>query len=133
MMEPSFRALQANTIIRVRAMESWSDAWRKIKSRAEEPFMVTMARGKSGDLGPLIGIWKDAYTALSRARTLEIVGYSMPPDDIEIRTLLRAGAQRGSGPSRIIVRNPAPDVHDRLRRYLHRDVKSNYLPVNALG
>ncbi len=123
----------ARTIVRVRAMESWSDAWRKIKSRAEELFMVTMARGKSGDLGPLIGIWKDAYAALSRARVLEIVGYSMPSDDIEIRTLLRAGAQRGKGPSRIVVRNPAPDVHDRLRRYLHRDVKSNYLPVNALG
>ncbi len=88
----------ANTIVRVRAMESWSDAWRKIKSRADELFMVTMARGKSGDLGPLIGIWKDAYAALSRARVLEIVGYSMPPDDIEIRTLLRAGAQRGGGP-----------------------------------
>lgn len=113
-------------------MENWSDAWRKIK-RADELFMVTMARGKSGDVGPLIGIWKDAYAALSRARLLEIVGYSMPPDDIEIRTLLRAGAQRGGGPSRIVVRNPAPDVHDRLRRYLHRDVRSNYLPVNTLG
>ena len=53
-----------------------------------------MARGKSGDLGPLTGIWKNAYSALSRARTLEIVGYSMPPDDIVIRTLLRAGALR---------------------------------------
>jgi hypothetical protein len=41
---------------------------------------------------------------------LEIVGYSMPPDDIEVRRLLRAGAQRGGGPSRILVRNPAPDV-----------------------
>jgi hypothetical protein len=50
----------ARTTIRVRAMESWSDGWRKIKSRAEEPFMVTMARGKSGDLGPLLAIWKDA-------------------------------------------------------------------------
>jgi hypothetical protein len=123
----------ADSIVRVRALETWSDAWRKIKSRTEEPFMVTMARGKSGDLGPLIGIWKDAYSALSRARTLEIVGYSMPPDDIEIRTLPRAGTQRGTSPSRIIVRNPAPDVHDRLRRYLHRDVKSNYFAVNAIG
>lgn len=121
----------AKTIVRVRAMENWSDAWRKIKSRTEEPFMVTMARGKSGDLGPLLGIWKDAYAALSRARTLEVVGYSMPPDDIEIRTLLRGGVQRGAGPFRVSVRNPAPEVHDRLRRYLHREVRSNYMAVNS--
>jgi hypothetical protein len=123
---------QARSILRVRALENWSDGWRRIKSRSEEPFMVTMARGKSGDLGPVLGIWKDAYSAISRARTLEIVGYSMPPDDIEIRTLLRAGAHRGAGPARITVRNPAPEVHERLRRYLDRGIQSNYLAVNTI-
>lgn len=120
------------TIIRVRALENWSDGWRRIKSRSEEPFMVTMARGKSGDLGPLLNVWRDAYAAISRAKTLEIVGYSMPPDDIEIRTLLRAAAQRGSTP-KVVVRNPAPEVHERLRRYLHRDVRSNYQAVNSIS
>ena len=57
--------------------------------------MITMARGKAGDLGPLRDVWRDAYGAVSRAQRLEIVGYSMPPDDIEIRTLLRAGVLRG--------------------------------------
>jgi hypothetical protein len=37
--------------------------------------------------------------------------YSMPPHDIEIMSLLRAGTQRGNGPARIVVRNSAPDVH----------------------
>lgn len=119
------------TIIRVRALENWSDGWRRIKSRSEEPFMVTMARGKSGDLGPLLNVWRDAYAAISRAKTLQIVGYSMPPDDIEIRTLLRAAAQRGTTPG-VVVRNPAPEVHERLRRYLHRDVRSNYQAVNSI-
>jgi hypothetical protein len=56
----------------------------------------------------------------------------MPPDDIEIRTLLRAGIQRGSGPKKIVVKNPAPDVHDRLRQYLERNIESDYRPVDAL-
>jgi hypothetical protein len=121
-----------DALIRVRALESWSDAWRMVKSRSEEPFLVTMARGKSGDLGPLLGIWKDAYAALSRAETLEIVGYSMPPDDIEIRTLLRAGVRRADGPNTITVRNPSPEVHERLRRYLARDLVSEYMAVDSL-
>jgi hypothetical protein len=47
----------------------------------------------------MIGIWKDAYTALSRARVLEIVGYSMPPDDID-------GAQRNS--PEVLIEIPHP-------------------------
>jgi hypothetical protein len=37
---------------------------------------------------------------------LEVVGYSMPPDDIEIRTLLRAGVQRVSGLDEVMVPSP---------------------------
>jgi hypothetical protein len=91
--------------------------------------MVTMARGKTGDLGPLRGVWRDAYGAISRAMRLEIVGYSMPPDDIEIRTLLRAGVQRGDDLDEVVVRNPAPEVHVRVRQYLDRSVQSDYRGV----
>lgn len=108
------------SLLRIRVFEHWNDAWRRIKSRSSDAYMVTMARGKAGDLGPLRSVWRDAYAALSRAEFLEIVGYSMPPDDIEIRALLRAGVQRGRGPTSITVRNPAPEVHDRIRRYLDR-------------
>lgn len=96
------------------------------------PYIVTMARGMTGDLGPLREIWRDAYEALSRAQRLEIVGYSLPDDDIEIRTMLRAAVRRGEGPEEIVVRNPAPDVHVRFRRFLRREVQSNYLPVDAV-
>jgi len=88
--------------------------------------MVTMARAKAGDLGPLQEIWRDAYGALSRASRLEIVGYSLPEDDIEIRTLLRAAILRGDGPRRLVTRNPAPDVHERVWRFLSRDAEPNY-------
>jgi hypothetical protein len=70
--------------------------------------------------------------SLSRAKQLEIVGYSMPDDDVEIRTLLRAAVRRGGGPEAILVRNPSPDVHVRVRRFLQRNIESNYTPVDAL-
>jgi hypothetical protein len=117
---------------RIRVLNNWSEAWRFLSSRTSEPHMVTMARGKAGDLGPLEAVWRDAYAAISRAKTLEIVGYSMPDDDIEIRTLLRAGVRRGSERPTILVRNPAPDVHDRARRFLEHRISSDYQPVNSL-
>ena len=91
--------------------------------------MVTMATGKYDDLGPLREVWRDAYRALSRARSVEIVGYSMPADDVEIRTILRTGIQRGAKPPSIVVRNPAPDVHYRVRAYLQRAARSDYMPI----
>lgn len=124
---------RAGTAFRIRALENWNQAWNRISSRTREPYLVTMARGKSGDLGPLGPVWKDAYEALSRAKTLEIVGYSMPDDDTEIRTLLRAGIKRGDGPDEVVVRNPSPDVHDRVRRYLERTITPNYLPVEKVA
>jgi hypothetical protein len=119
-------------VLRQRALERWSSASRVVSGGASEPHMVTMARGKTGDLGPLRDIWRDAYGAISRARRLEVVGYSMPPDDIEIRTLLRAGVQRGDDLDQVMVRNPAPDVHVRVRQFLDRDVASDYRGISAV-
>jgi hypothetical protein len=122
-----------DTIVRVRCLEDWGTAWRLLRSRIVDPHMVTMVRGKSGDLGPLQQVWRDAYGAVSRARQLEIVGYSMPEDDTEIRTLLRAGIRRGRRkPPVVTIHNPSPDVHDRVRRFLDRTAKTNYLPVDAV-
>ena len=117
----------ADEIVRVR----WDlgDTWQRVKARSREPWMVTMVTGKQDDLGPLRDVWRDAYRALSYAETLEIVGYSMPADDVEIRTILRAGVQRGNVPPLITVRNPAPDVHHRVRNFLDRAAHSDYLPV----
>lgn len=122
----------ADLVVRIRALDTWQRPWQRIASRASDLHMVTMARGKAGDLGALREIWRDAYQAINRARRLEIVGYSMPEDDLEIRALLRAGIQRGQGPLDIVVRNPAPDVHQRLRQYLDHDLTPNYLAVPAL-
>lgn len=113
----------------IRVESAGGDLWQKIKARSREPWMVTMVTGKQDDLGPLQGIWRDAYRALSRAKSLEIVGYSMPPDDVEVRTILRAGVRRTGTPPTILVRNPAPDVHYRVRAYLDRGAQSDFQPV----
>lgn len=123
------RSQRRDVPLRVRVLEQWSRALRLLDGRASELHMVTMARGKAGDLGPLKPVWRDAYGAISRAQRLEIVGYSMPPDDIEIRTLLRAGIQRGDDLDEVVVKNPAPEVHERVRRYLDRTVVSDYMAV----
>jgi hypothetical protein len=122
-------ALKAtDEILRTRALEHWNDCWRKIKSRTREPFIVTMSQGKASDLERIQSVWDTAYYALSAAKEVRIIGYSMPHDDVEVRALLRAGVSRGSSRPRVYVQNPAPDVHDRIRNYLSRSITSNYVP-----
>ena len=65
--------------------------------------------------------------------TLEIIGYSMPEDDIEIRTLLRAGVLRGPKNPEIVVRNPAPDVHVRVREMIDSGAESDYTSVSEIA
>lgn len=116
-------------VVRVRAVEHWGRCWQRISARTHEPFIVTMYRGKGPELAALSTIWSDAYNALSRAKALEIVGYSLPNDDLEIRTLLRAGLTRGNQKVGVVVRNPAPDVHARIRHHVQSDARSEYAPV----
>ncbi len=71
-------------------------------------------------------MWNNAYTALSAASELTIIGYSLPQDDVEIRTLLRAGVSRGTTEPKVIVQNPEPSVHIRVRTYVSRTAESDY-------
>jgi hypothetical protein len=120
---------------RRRSRAYWNLYWRRIRVQSREPYMVTMATGKSDDLGPLRETWRDAYRALSRASSLELVGYSMPSDDVEIRTILRTGMQRSVGrhTPEIRIKNPSPDVHNRVRSYLDRFAESDYLPITGVN
>lgn len=118
-------------VLRIRALENWTKAWSRVKSRAQEPMMITMAMGKAADLGDLLPKWRDAYGAISRAKELHVVGYSLPMDDIEIRTLLIAGLERGAESATVTVRNPSPEVHDRFRAMVARTFHSEYVPLTA--
>lgn len=121
----------ASLVLRTR-IANVGATWRTIKGATAEPFMLTMTPGKADSLAPVLELWEHAYRAVSAAETLEIIGYSMPEDDIEIRTILRAGVLRGPSDPRIIIRNPAPDVHARVRELILRNVESDYMPVVAL-
>jgi hypothetical protein len=122
----------ATPIVRTRVASAGTQ-WRTIKGATIDPLMLTMAPGKADALGPLLSLWSNAYRSMSAARTLKVVGYSMPADDIEIRTLIRAGVLRGNDDPDLIVVNPAPDVHARFREFIHRGVQSEYLPVQQIG
>lgn len=127
------QALAACKVVRVQALESWTRMYQIVKGYTSEPFMLTMARGKSDRMDPLLPIWTDAYRALSSAGLVHVIGYSMPSDDVEIRTLLRAGYERGALNPRVVVRNPSPEVHVRFRTQVTREIESDYRPVPPIG
>jgi hypothetical protein len=124
-------------ILRIRAVENLSKSWQFIKARTNRPHVIMMAQGKTVDVGPIQSMWDDAYVALCAAREVRIIGYSLPADDVEIRTLLRAGVRRtvASGKSsaaRVVVHNPEPSVHVRVRTYVSRDAESDYTSFTPL-
>jgi hypothetical protein len=119
-------ALGKDDVLRTRAVENMSRSWQFIKARARRPLMVMMSQGKTADLAPIKDMWSDAYHALSASKTVQLLGYSLPPDDIEIRTLLRAGVSRGSRNARVMVKKPETGVHIRVRTYVSRAAISDH-------
>jgi hypothetical protein len=123
--------IKPGDMLRVRAVENMSKSWQFIKARTDRPHMIMMSQGKTVDMGPIQPAWDDAYGALCAASELRIIGYSLPVDDIEIRTLLRAGVTRGSIRPRVVVQNPEPGVHVRVRTYIARHAESDYRAFTA--
>ena len=65
----------------------------------------------------LLAIWQGALEALRTSARWTVIGYSMPPEDMAIRTLLlRAYAGAGRKPRIVVVeRGPNPEVESRYR------------------
>jgi hypothetical protein len=118
--------LGSDDVLRIRAVENMSRSWQFIKARTRRPVMVMMSQGKTTDFAPIKDMWSDAYHALSASRDVVVLGYSLPHDDIEIRTLLRAGVSRGQQKARVTVVNPEPGVHVRMRTFVARSATSDY-------
>ena len=118
--------LGQDNVLRARAVENMARSWQFIKARSRRPLMVMMSQGKTTDFAPIKGMWTDAYHALSASKNVRLVGYSLPPDDVEIRTLLRAGVSRGNANAHVTVVNPEPSVHVRVRTFVSRSAASNY-------
>lgn len=96
-----------------------------------EPLMATMAVGKDVQVDLLEPVWSDAYYSISRARQLEVFGYSFPSDDLEIKMLLRLGTRKARGSDiadnlEIVIRNPSPEAHVRARTHLGNKLISHY-------
>ena len=124
---PPYRIrIKPGDMLRVRAVENMTRSWQFVKARTRRPHMIMMSQGKTVDMQPIQSMWDDAYAALCAARELQIIGYSLPLDDVEIRTLLRAGVARGTATPRVVVRNPEPSVHERVRTYVTRQAESDY-------
>ena len=115
-------------VVRLLALENMNRNWQFIKARTTRPHMIVMSQGKTAEMEPIKSMWDDAYRALGKAKNVHVIGYSMPPDDIEIRALLRAGVARGPEPAQVTIHNPDPSVHLRVRTYVQRSAKSEYRP-----
>jgi hypothetical protein len=113
-------------VLRIRAVEHMNRCWQFIKARTTRPLMITMSFGKTAEMEPIHSMWEDAYYALGATKHLRIIGYSLPADDIEIRTLLRAGVARGPQSASVTVRNPETQVHTRVREQVLRTARSDY-------
>lgn len=123
--------IKPDDMLRARAVENMSKSSQFIKARTQRPHMIMMSQGKTIDMGPIQQMWDDAYIALCAASDVHILGYSLPVDDIEIRTLLRAGIARGNVRPDVVVHNPEPGVHVRVRTFISRDAQSDYRAFTA--
>lgn len=117
-----------DVVVRIQAVENMQRSWQRIKRRTNRPHMIVMSQGKTEETKPIKSMWDDAYRALSRAKSVHVIGYSMPPDDIEIRALLRSGVARGPSEAQVTIHNPDPSVHLRVRTYVQRTSRSEYRP-----
>ena len=100
------------------------------------PLMATMAVGKQTQIDALEELWDDAYWSISRAAALDIVGYSFPADDLELRALFRAGTRRAGRADlddgvAVAAVNPSPDAHERARGFLGAGIGSDYRSADA--
>lgn len=120
----------SETLLRYRSIDNPEAAGRSA-APFRSPAMATMSAGKDTAIAQIHFLWDDAYWCLSRAKRLDLVGYSFPADDLELRTLLRVSTRKPGvadldGRVRVNICNPSPDVHDRARSFLGTGVASSY-------
>lgn len=110
---------------RLMSIEDPKRAWDRLNERFLAPILFTMGYGKTRAMAKRIRIrktWQPAAWALARAAHIVFIGYSLPPDDLEVRLLLREAMclhrERYSTWPRVTVIDPCPDVQRRYREAL---------------
>ena len=79
---------------------------------------------KAYDKGAFAKLWKQAGSAIFRARTIVAVGYSLPATDLHSTALFRTSVKAGSLKSLITV-NPDQGARSRTREILQRGLKKD--------
>jgi hypothetical protein len=77
---------------------------------------------KAYDKGAFAKLWKQAGTAVLRAKTIVSIGYSLPPTDLHSTALFRTSVKDKSLKSLVTV-NPDRDARHRTRAVLQRGLK----------
>jgi len=114
-------------VCRLKSIENPTLAWETIRDKPEIPQMITMGHGKGKTIAReayerIWERWEQADRFLSRAHKIVIIGYSMPPDDVEARLLLRSAIwqhkkQFGHEPT-VKVIDPCEKTIDRIEATL---------------
>ena len=79
---------------------------------------------KAYDQGIFTKLWKDAATAVNKAREMVFIGYSRPPTDLHATALFRTAIGIGRLKSLVIV-NPDREARHRVRRVLSRGLNKS--------
>lgn len=124
---------------RLRSVEDPEAGWVSVRDDPPEPMMITMGHGKGKAIAAepyrrIRNAWKQAAKFLARAQRLVIIGYSIPPDDIEARLLLRYAIwqrkeQFGGEPS-VKVIDKRSDSIDRIQNALGIEVERVEAPFD---
>jgi hypothetical protein len=94
---------------------TYYDVWDSLE---QSPFIVPPVISKRPPITPFLhDIWREAFAALIEAERIVVIGYSLPTEDLQARTLLRSGAAEKS----CIIIDPDPLV---ASRYFHAISKS---------
>lgn len=110
---------------RLMSIEDPERAWDRLNERFLAPILFTMGYGKTRAMAKRVRIrktWHPAAWVLARADHILFIGYSLPPDDLEVRLLLREAMclhreRYGTWP-RMTVVDPCPDVQRRYKEAL---------------
>lgn len=78
---------------------------------------------KTYDEGAFADLWGKAAEAIHRAKSIVLIGYSLPPTDLHTTALFRTSIKKG-GLKKVTVVNPDRDARRRIRAVLQRGCKN---------
>ena len=79
------------------------------------PFVIPPTWNKSGHYGEISSVWAAAALALSDAKNVFVLGYSMPETDVFFKHLLALGTAADTRLERFWVCNPNPDINRKIQ------------------